>query len=252
MANLGVSALVLVAAVGAGAGALGGYFAGGRGAPSAGGGVVEKEHARAGDAEDAEPDEPRAPSPKEGASESTRIAALERRVALLTAALARGDASLAKDQPEVDGALKEVDVADPVFEAAVLDIMDRESERKDGERETRRADLVAQHGKRLSSELTETLGLAAEQQAEIARVVTEHFEKFRALRSDEAPDRPITRRDWQKRTEELNQVAQSELQKILTPAQFEQYQKLDPDDQIGFGWGRGREGAERRANPPRP
>lgn len=253
MTNLGVGALALVAVVGAGAGAAGGYFAGSSRAPSVGGEAAEKEPRTSGrDGKDDLSDEPRAASPRMGSSESTRIAALERRVTLLTAALARGDASLAKEKDEDGTSLEDVDVADPVFEAAVLDILDRESERKDGERETRRANLVAQHGQRLSGELTEKLGLAAEQQAEIARVVSEHFEKLRNLRSEDAPERPVTRRDWQKRMEELNQAAQSELEKVLSPAQFEQYQKLDPEDQISFGWGRGREAAERRENPPRP
>src|SRR5690606_31778702 len=123
MTNLGVGALALVAAVGAGAGALGGYFAGSSRAPSVGGEAVEKgPRARGGSEKDEPPGEPRVAMPRSGSLENTRIAALERRVTLLTAALARGDASLAKEKDEGGTSLEDVDVADPVFEAAVLDI----------------------------------------------------------------------------------------------------------------------------------
>lgn len=182
------------------------------------------------------------------ASTRQQIAALERRVSLLTAALARGDSSLAN---EVDGksgdVLDEVDVADPVFEAAVLDIIDRETGRQESERESRRAQLHAERGQRFSAELTEKLALDAEQQTVIAQVVTDHFTRFRELRNDESPDRPVTRRDFQTRMEEINKEALGQLKEVMTPAQFEKYQALDPDDQIGFGWGSQRR--ERLARP---
>lgn len=177
----------------------------------------------------------------EDASLPQKIAALERRVSLLTAALARGDSSLAEGvEDENRDILDEVDVADPVFEAAVLDIMDRETGRKESERESRRTALRAERGRRFSSELGEKLELDVEQQEEIAQVVTDHFARFRELRNDESPDRPVTRRDFQARIEAINKEALEKLEEVMTPVQFERYQALDPADQIGFGWGRGR------------
>lgn len=232
----------MVALIGGLAGAVGGHL-------SADHGEERKSSPKKADREP-QTDEPRDADAKKrtgrGDDASTRqqIAALERRVSLLTAALARGDASLAKDTEGENGAiLDEVDVADPVFEAAVLDIMDRETGRQESERESRRTELHAERGRRLSSDLSEKLDLDTGQRAVIAQVVTDHFNRFRELRNDESPDRPVTRRDFQVRIEEINKEALTKLEEVMTPAQFEKYQELDPDDQIGFGWARGRNNA---------
>ena len=128
-----VGALALAAILG---GAVGGFVVTrlGQGDQPA----AKAESARRGPAEDE-----RGESEDEGDPEIEalrgRTASLERRISLLTAALARG-----QDAPQGDDAEGEAedprsaDVADPVFEAAVLDIVDRERERADGERDTRR------------------------------------------------------------------------------------------------------------------
>jgi len=169
-----------------------------------------------------------------------RVAALERRVSLLTAALARGQDVPAGDDADEGANLRETDVADPVFEAAVLDIMDRERERADGERDARRADLRTQRVQRVSDALTVSLGLDEAQKAKMAELITAHFDALRALRSDDNPERPVTPREWREKAAEIDKRLQDALAQALTPKQLAVYQALDPDDQIGGGLGRGR------------
>lgn len=172
-----------------------------------------------------------------------RLASLERRVSLLTAAMARGEAPA---EGEAAGTSpREADVADPVFEAAVLDIMDRERERADGERETRRAELRTERRQRISDDLAGKLGLDDPQKARIGELITAHFDALRALRSDDNPERPVTPREWRERAAQLDQVLQQGLAEVLTPKQLAAYQALDPDDQIGGSFGRGRGGGPR-------
>ncbi len=248
--TLGIS---IAALVGAMSGALGGYLSANARADSLVG-EARSEREGSGDGEtngnEGAPHGVATGAARASRSDNQRIAALERRVSLLTAALARGDSELVEGEAnEEHGELDSVDVADPVFEAAVLDIMDREEERRDDERESRRNDLVAERGRQLSSRLAQTLGLSPAQQERIAKVVTDHFNSFRELRSDDAPNRPVTRRDWQERMEQINETAMGKLREVLTPAQFEQYEQLDPDDQISFGWGRGGRVFERSERP---
>lgn len=173
-----------------------------------------------------------------------RMAALERRVSLLTAALARGQQAPGDDA--AGPSPREADVADPVFEAAVLDIMDRERERADGERETRRVELRTQRTARVSEGLATNLGLDQGQKQEVADLISSHFDAVRALRSDDNPERPVTPREWREKAAELERTLQARLAEVLSPAQMAAYQALDPEDQISTGFGRPRG----RGGPP--
>jgi hypothetical protein len=175
-----------------------------------------------------------------------RLASMERRISLLTAALARGQSAAEPADDSAEPSPREADVADPVFEAAVLDIMDRERERADGERETRRSELRTQRITRLSQSLKTNLDLDDGQEARVAELVTAHFDALRALRSDDNPERPVTPREWREKAAEFEQSLQKNLAQVLTPKQMAAYQALDPEDQIGMGFGRPRG----RGGPP--
>jgi len=227
-------ALILFAALG---GAVGGLSAAWLHRSSAK--TAEEPAPEAGAEEDGTPNRPAEDDPELDALRG-RVAALERRVSLLTAALARGQEAPAGDEAEAGPNLRETDVADPVFEAAVLDIMDRERERADGERDARRTDLRTQRVQRVSDALTASLGLDDAQKAKMAELITAHFDALRALRSDDNPERPVTPREWREKAAEIDKRLQDALAQALTPKQLAAYQALDPDDQIGGGFGRGR------------
>lgn len=172
-----------------------------------------------------------------------RLASMERRLSLVTAALAQGQ-GVAVDG-ELDGsanpsqAMDDVDVADPIFEAAVLDIIDRQEEREEEERDERRRTLRKERSERYAEALTEKLSLTDEQREKVAELVREHFESFRALRDRDNPNRPVTRSEWRKHMDEMNRRVDEKLAGLLGPQQFRAYEDLQPEDKIG--WRRGRD-----------
>ena len=127
------------------------------------------------------------------------------------------------------------DVADPVFEAAVLDIVDRENERKKSEGKAWRKQLQTETSKRYASELTESLQLSHDQQEQVAAVVADYFERLAALRDQDAPSRPATRLEWRAAHERVNQSIDERLSNILSPAQLASYEALEPEQKLGFG-----------------
>lgn len=209
------------------------------------------------DSRRAPPQDPDEEAEEEGDSEVEalrgRLASLERRVSLLTAALARGQEAQADGEEEAGTNPRSADVADPVFEAAVLDIVDRERERSDGEREARRAAQRTQRTARVSETLAGKLGLEEPQKVKVAELISAHFDALRALRSDDNPERPVTPREWREKAAAIEQELQENLKGVLSSQQLAAYQALDPDDQIGSGFGRPRgRGAPREEAPAAP
>ena len=149
-----------------------------------------------------------------------RIRAVEHRVALLTRALAQGAAG-GGDAADEDGLIPEgaSDVADPVFEAAVLDIFDREQERKEEEKNTHRTNLQAQRSKKAASSLASSLSLSDAEQEKVSEVVNDYFQSFRDLR--DSPDRPATRREWRDKAQEMQKAMETRLQEVLTGPKYQ-------------------------------
>lgn len=137
----------------------------------------------------------------------------------------------------------DVDVADPVFEAAVLDIMERERSRTDEERATRRKQRDTERNSRIVGDLGSRLGLRPDQNERLGALVGEQFDKVRALRDDESEARPVTRRQWRERMDAIAAETDARLAELLTPAQLDAYRALHPDDQLHLGGGR-------RSGPP--
>lgn len=168
-----------------------------------------------------------------------RLRKLEHRLSLVTAALQKtkdgGSDSQLPGDDGVEGARPAADVADPVFEAAVLDIMDRDRERKEEEKITWQKQLQTERSRRYAGQLTDKLALDSGQQAQIASIVQGHFEQLRALRSEESPEQPTTRNEWRAARDKMNQALDEQLKAVLSAEQYTKYQALDPDDQLGFG-----------------
>ncbi len=130
-------------------------------------------------------------------------------------------------------------VAHNVFEAAVLDILDREQERKEEERTNRRVEVERARSTRMAEDLQSKLGLTADQKGKLATIVSAHFDALRALRESNDDSAPTTRREWRERTSQVNSQTEQKLAELLSPAQFSAYQELDGEDRITGGRGRG-------------
>lgn|GEM_PF-1753296 len=196
----------------------------------------------------------RADQPR-GDATSARLSSLERRVSLLTAALAKAEGGVAlRDEQGTT-----TDVADPVFEAAVLDILDRKEERKESEVSAQRTSERKEQSHRFAKRLGESMGLDdahqldEQQQEKIAEVVGSYFDRIREVREGDPSERPVTRSEWRERMSEITRTSETELMAVLNPEQQKKYEALDHDDKIGFGrFSRSRESRDgdgaRRAN----
>lgn len=176
------------------------------------------------------------------ASLSERVRSLEQRVSLLTAALGaqrRGgeDAPAAHEAAgEAEGnapagTQQPADVADPVFEAAVRDILERVDDERRQERTTR-TQRRAKHGaERASERFSEELGLNERQKQELFEIMKKHYESVAALRDSD--DQPGTPGEWRERTTELRRKTEEQIERALSPAQAEKFQTLDGSEFFG-------------------
>ncbi len=177
-----------------------------------------------------------APAEPEDAEDlSPRLRSLERRVSLLTAALAKGGTALpAEGKPgepaPADGATE--DVASPVFEAAVRDILDRVDEERREERQNRRGAFVDQSANEVGDRLGDKLGLTEDQRAKVADIVKQSYEAMGALRDVPAEQRPKTPAEWRERRDAQKRRVDEGLREVLTPAQMQTYEQLPEEEQI--------------------
>lgn len=189
--------------------------------------------------------EPEDVEPDEMGPLIARVRSLEQRVSLLTAALGQAQREGAADGAEPGSELSKADVADPVFEAAVRDILDRVNDER-REQRTERTRQRAQYGaQRVTDHLTQELGLTEQQKQELLEIFKAHFEKLASLRDEDAADAPATPGEWRARMTELRQTTDAKLEGTLTPAQLEKYRNLDTSE--FFGGPRRRRAARERA-----
>lgn len=173
---------------------------------------------------------------EDGEDLSPRLRSLERRVSLLTAALAKGGGAAlpAEGKPgeaaPAEGATE--DVASPVFEAAVRDILDRVDEERREERQNRRGAFVEQSAHDVSDRLGDKLGLTDDQRAKVAEIVKQSYESMGALRDLPPEQRPKTPAEWRERRDAQKQRVDEGLRQVLTPAQMQTYEQLPEEEQI--------------------
>jgi hypothetical protein len=163
----------------------------------------------------------------------SRLQALERSVRELESrrpSVASGGAGA----PVSAGALAPtlVTPADPVFEAAVLDIIERAEEGRDSERDTRRDERARERAEAWANELTMRLGLSPTQTAKLAEIQAQLRDELRARRSNAAPGKFVPREQRRAAAQALRQRAEQELRELLDPSQAREYDKLDAELKI--------------------
>ena len=181
-----------------------------------------------------------------------RVAALERSLQALSLrdGVARATAKL--DAAAADSATKPAaDVApivdNPVFEAAVRDVMDRAEQERNLEREAQRSEWRKQASEEWANGLSEKLRLTEMQKATALAVATSFWDKLREARQGDA-GAPLNRQEWRARLDEQRSAAEAELAKVLSPAQLNSYRELDEASRLGS---RRSLRASERGNPAR-
>ena len=177
------------------------------------------------------------PRPTQSALDG-RVTSLER--ALQALALRESMARAAAPQPSAGAIAGEkppvADVApivdNPVFEAAVRDVMDRAEQERDVEREAQREEWRKQAAEVWVSDVSEKLRLTEMQKAKVAEVAKGFWEHLRDLRQSDAGP-PPSRQQWRERVDALRKSAEADLAKVLDPGQLTSYRELDEASQLG-------------------
>jgi hypothetical protein len=136
---------------------------------------------------------------------------------------AAGKAPVADVAPLIDN---------PVFEAAVRDVLDRAEQERNVERESQRAEWRKQASEEWANGLTEKLRLTDLQKAKALTVATTFWEKLRDLRQGEAGP-PLNRQELRTRMDELRSAAETELSQVLSASQMNSYRELDEASRLG-------------------
>lgn len=193
----------------------------------------------------------RSPGGKAAASASSsaedaeeRLAALERRMAqverrslLRPATPAGGTPAAPNPLPPAAAQANRGDetpkaVDDPVFEAAVRDVVQRVDEERENERQVQREEQRQAAAQRWAADLTEKLGLRDDQKTRLLALAREFYDHMReAFRGDAGAALPPEDRREKMRT--LRKQYEEKIGGVLDPAQLGEYQKLDDDLKLG-------------------
>jgi hypothetical protein len=171
---------------------------------------------------------------------TARVAALEAQVTRLQQRAAAGPtpSPVAAPRPSADGARPRALPDDPVFEAAVRDVMDRAQQERAGERDERRM----QGAQRWADQLAEKLQLAEPQKASVLAVGRDLLQRLRDMR--DAAVAPPTGPSWAEQRTALVAQGEKQLSELLSPQQMQAY-RASSDlhlETIARGGGRGRGG----------
>lgn len=196
------------------------------------------------------PDESRPPNDVDLTDLEGRLRAVERRLSLLTTAVAQGrPADAEQGDPNAPLPKGASDVADPVFEAAVLDILDRDRETRENERDRERTNRQTAALDSSVANLTAKLGLSPPQAERLRTVAETYAASMRALRDQmNESGQPLTRSERRTRMNEFRQTVEADLTALLRVDQLEKYRALEPDERIETS-GRRRESSENRREP---
>jgi hypothetical protein len=181
--------------------------------------------------------EPPQPSESSVAIEA-RVASLERSLRALalkdSVARAASPADPAGTGPAAPAPATNVAplVDNPVFDAAVRDVMDRAEQERNLERETQRAEWRKRTAEEWGSKLGEKLRLTEIQKAKATAIAQSFWDRLRELRQADAGP-PLSRDEWRDRVATLRKTSEAELAQILDHSQLTSYGELDEADKLG-------------------
>lgn len=185
----------------------------------------------------ARPEPTSEPAQPSDASVEVRIASLERTVR----ALAHKDSVVRATPPAgsiagADDPAPAANVApivdNPLFEAAVRDVMDRAEQERTLERETQRAEWRKRTAEEWGGKLSEKLRLTEIQKAKVTAIAQSFWDRLRELRQTDAGPAP-SREEWRERVANLRKTSEAELAQILDHTQLTSYGELDEAEKLG-------------------
>lgn len=123
-------------------------------------------------------------------------------------------------------------VDDPVFEAAVRDVVQRVEEEHVSEHEAKLAELRQTAATRWASALVEKLHLNDQQQAKLAAIAHDFYDHVRdALATPDGGATPSFG-DQRAKVRALREQSEQKLGQVLDPSQLASYEQLDEDEKL--------------------
>jgi hypothetical protein len=123
-------------------------------------------------------------------------------------------------------------VDDPVFEAAVRDVVQRVEEEHVSEHEAKLAEQRQTAATHFASGLVDKLRLTEQQQAKVAAIAHEFYDHVRdALAATDGGAAPSFN-DQRTKVRALRNDSEQTLGEVLDPSQRGSYEKLDDDDKL--------------------
>jgi hypothetical protein len=136
-------------------------------------------------------------------------------------------------------------VDDPVFEAAVRDVIERAEIDRDNEREVRREDRRKQMATRWADDIAPRLSLNEQQKAKLLEVAQQFMSELGRLWGERDGGAPQSRTERRAEMQRLREQSEQKLRTILDPNQMRTYDSLGEEDKLGFPRRRGGDRGER-------
>lgn len=172
---------------------------------------------------------------------SDRVTALEHEVArmkrngnAIAALKAYGSAIAARRPPPDGGTARSTPVDDPVFQAAVEDVIDRT-------RQERRQQRMQRFAQRVDDRLTGELKLDAEQQQKVAQAIQDYMQKMRDMWENRDADGGLDRTSRRQQMQKLRKNARDKIAGTLRSDQLDKFNSMDRALPFGGRGGRGRQ-----------
>lgn len=139
-------------------------------------------------------------------------------------------------RPKQGTAVQAVD--DPVFEAAVRDVVEQLEEERRVERESRTDERRKQAAERWSTSLGDKLGLTEGQKQKVMALATDYVNELRAARGSDTEQ--VSGDEWRQKAVALREKSEARLSQVLDPTQRQKYDALEEDEKLGLAVGRRR------------
>jgi len=129
-------------------------------------------------------------------------------------------------------------VDDPVFEAAVRDVVEQFDEERRAERQSRSDERRRQAAERWSTSLGDKLALTEDQKQKVMALATDYANEVRTARGSDAEQ--VSGDEWRQKAAALREKSEARLTQVLDPVQRKKYDALEEDEKLGFAVGRRR------------
>lgn len=137
----------------------------------------------------------------------------------------------------------QLDVADPVFEAAVMDIIGRSSEKRRMERQEQRRQRRSQSIADSLGKLTQSVNLRPDQVNQLTEIMESHWDRLHELRETPPEGDRAQRRE---QLMELTKSAEESVRKVLDSRQLAAYDALPQEAKLDVGRRRERNAPQRQ------